>query len=298
MRLNRAEKNIKLTMLITTMLSVLFHCFLLLNISRPLVNPVAAPNAYQVSLREATVVGSSVVTQSSAAQIDSSKPSKPKTSNPKKATKSVSKPKPTKAKATIETAKPKSIARSEDVDHLVSSTEVVTSVNSGGADAVAVSQGSAGNKDDKTRKDLSELEESTELSSDVTEETLDATENNEKRVSEITDKSASMVEKATQSAIEQAPKPSYVLGSASNPKPAYPSVAARRGWQGDVVLGVNVAEDGSISNILIIKGSQYSVLNHVAWETVKSQWTFTPAMQGDDSVASYIEVPISFRLKN
>lgn len=95
-----------------------------------------------------------------------------------------------------------------------------------------------------------------------------------------------------------APKPSYVLGSANNPKPAYPLIAARRGWQGDVVLGVNVASDGSIDNLVIIKGSHYSMLNHAAWETVKEKWSFEPAKLRGQVVASYVEVPISFRLTN
>lgn len=90
----------------------------------------------------------------------------------------------------------------------------------------------------------------------------------------------------------------YQIGSASNPKPYYPAIARKRGWEGDVVLGVNVAADGSIDSLIIIKGATYSALTHAAWETVKEEWSFKAAIKEGQAIASYIEVPISFRLTN
>jgi protein TonB len=96
-------------------------------------------------------------------------------------------------------------------------------------------------------------------------------------------------------AIDQ--KPRYQLGSALNPKPSYPSLARKRGWEGDVILGVTVAADGTIEHLTFVKSTHYSVLNHAAWETVKKQWKFGKANDSDPAIPVYIEVPISFRLQ-
>lgn len=91
----------------------------------------------------------------------------------------------------------------------------------------------------------------------------------------------------------------YELGSNNNPKPHYPSLAVKRGWQGQVVLGVHVNPDGSIKHLTFVKSTDYGVLNYEAYETVRTSWHFTPLEDETDlSKSSYIEVPITFNIAN
>lgn len=91
-------------------------------------------------------------------------------------------------------------------------------------------------------------------------------------------------------------KAKYVLGSAANPKPIYPSLARKRGWEGTVLIGVNVDEYGGIESLLIIESSYYGVLDYEAYETIRNSWTFSPAMVAGQAVPSYVEVPVRFEI--
>jgi protein TonB len=91
----------------------------------------------------------------------------------------------------------------------------------------------------------------------------------------------------------------FKIGSNANPKPNYPSLAVKRGWQGEVVLGVHVRADGSIEHLTFVKSTNYGVLNFEAYETVRTSWHFK-ALEGEDeqSESTYIEVPIRFNIAN
>lgn len=91
--------------------------------------------------------------------------------------------------------------------------------------------------------------------------------------------------------------PRFQLGSINNPKPGYPALARNRGWEGDVIIGVHVAADGSVEHLEIMKSSHFGPLDHAAWETVKNEWTFEPALSDGEYVPAFVEVPISFRLQ-
>lgn len=104
---------------------------------------------------------------------------------------------------------------------------------------------------------------------------------------------------ATEHTGEEAPilsPPRFQLGSLNNPKPGYPALARTRGWEGDVVIGVHVSEEGEIKHLEIMKSSHFGPLDHAAWETVKNEWTFEPATENGKRVPAFVEVPISFRL--
>ena len=90
-------------------------------------------------------------------------------------------------------------------------------------------------------------------------------------------------------------KPRYHLGSKANPNPDYPMLARKKGWQGDVVLGVHVAADGTIEHLTFVKSTDYGVLNYAAYETVRNHWRFDPLLNQGEELSAYIEVPISFR---
>jgi TonB family protein len=82
----------------------------------------------------------------------------------------------------------------------------------------------------------------------------------------------------------------------TNPKPLYPELARRQGYEGTVRLSVEVLASGSVGEISIKKSSGYEVLDQSALMTVK-KWRFTPARFAGIPIRSTVVVPITFRLK-
>lgn len=82
----------------------------------------------------------------------------------------------------------------------------------------------------------------------------------------------------------------------TNPAPDYPRMARHRGYQGNVVLEVLVARDGSVGDLRVFKSSGYSVLDQAALDSVK-KWAFVPGMRGNENVEMWVRVPIRFELK-
>lgn len=83
----------------------------------------------------------------------------------------------------------------------------------------------------------------------------------------------------------------------SNPKPAYPSLAQRRGWEGVVTLSVAVDETGAPQEVRVKESSGYSVLDRCAVEAVQ-RWRFVPARRAGRTVAAHVEVPVRFGLSD
>lgn len=81
-----------------------------------------------------------------------------------------------------------------------------------------------------------------------------------------------------------------------NPRPGYPSVARRQGWEGTTTLRVQVGENGRARAIQIQRSSGRDVLDEAATDAVKS-WTFAPATQGGRPVTGWVTVPIVFKLQ-
>ncbi|VAW76182.1 hypothetical protein MNBD_GAMMA12-1844 [hydrothermal vent metagenome] len=91
--------------------------------------------------------------------------------------------------------------------------------------------------------------------------------------------------------------PLYRLGSANNPRPPYPYLARKRGWQGRVLLSVYVNQEGLAVRVLIKKGSGHSLLDRTAKATI-AKWKFAPSLKGGRKVAASIPVPVRFTLGN
>jgi len=89
----------------------------------------------------------------------------------------------------------------------------------------------------------------------------------------------------------------YKANYQSNPKPDYPRIAKSRGWQGKVLLRVQVTADGHSAGISVQQSSGHEMLDEAAIEAVKN-WTFIPAKRGDTPVASTVTVPINFHFEN
>lgn len=83
---------------------------------------------------------------------------------------------------------------------------------------------------------------------------------------------------------------------AHNPKPIYPVKAKNRGWQGKVLLKVNVSAEGHSKAIAIHQSSGHDVLDESAMEAVW-HWRFIPAKRGETAVESLVIVPIIFSLR-
>jgi TonB family protein len=87
-------------------------------------------------------------------------------------------------------------------------------------------------------------------------------------------------------------RPSY----AENPKPLYPQEARKKGYEGEVVLRVEVLISGRVGQIEIKKSSGYELLDRSALTTVK-QWRFIPAKKDETPIPLWVNIPIKFQLQ-
>jgi protein TonB len=87
-------------------------------------------------------------------------------------------------------------------------------------------------------------------------------------------------------------RPSY----AENPKPIYPQEAKEKGFEGEVVLRVEVLANGRVGQIEIKRSSSYELLDRSALTAVK-QWRFTPARKGDVVIPLWVNIPVKFQLQ-
>lgn len=84
-------------------------------------------------------------------------------------------------------------------------------------------------------------------------------------------------------------------GYLNNPPPSYPSVAARQGWQGTVLLRVRVLSSGRVDSVEVQKTSGHKLLDDEAIATVRG-WQFTPSKRGETPIDGWATVPIEFKL--
>lgn len=78
-----------------------------------------------------------------------------------------------------------------------------------------------------------------------------------------------------------------------NPPPRYPAVARKRGYQGMVMLFVEVLADGTVGGLKIKETSGHAMLDRAAVKTVK-KWKFKPAFREGIPLSMWVEVPIRF----
>ena len=84
--------------------------------------------------------------------------------------------------------------------------------------------------------------------------------------------------------------------SRRNPKPEYPTLAKRRGWEGAVLLEVEVLSDGAPGKIEVARSSGRAVLDNAALRAVK-HWLFEPARRGASPITSTLTLSIVFKLE-
>lgn len=99
---------------------------------------------------------------------------------------------------------------------------------------------------------------------------------------------------------ESMPSPAQVaLVQASylrTPLPPYPPAARRLGQHGVVLVRVYVNREGRPDEVRLARSSGVEALDEAALGAV-SGWRFAPARRGAEPVASWIEVPVRFRLE-
>ena len=81
-----------------------------------------------------------------------------------------------------------------------------------------------------------------------------------------------------------------------NPKPPYPALARRRGYEGRVWLEMEVLASGKVGKIWVKESSGYEILDRSALKTIQD-WRFIPARFGNIPVRSTVIVPVTFSLK-
>ena len=79
------------------------------------------------------------------------------------------------------------------------------------------------------------------------------------------------------------------------PKPPYPEIARRRGYEGTVRLEVEVLASGKVGKIWVKESSGYEILDRSALKTIQD-WRFIPARFGGIPVKSTVIIPVKFQL--
>jgi TonB family protein len=93
------------------------------------------------------------------------------------------------------------------------------------------------------------------------------------------------------------PSGNRVASPAHQAIPRYPSSSIRRREQGEVLMTVEVREDGTPGEVMVKKSSGYKPLDDAAVEAMKSS-TFHPALVAGDPRASTLEMPLRFSLNS
>ncbi|MEZ4598194.1 MAG: energy transducer TonB [Syntrophotaleaceae bacterium] len=85
------------------------------------------------------------------------------------------------------------------------------------------------------------------------------------------------------------------LAYGTNPPPPYPLSARRRGWEGEVLLLIDVSASGRVRRVAVEKSSGFSILDEAAQRAVY-QWRFNPARRNGHPVPGQVKVPVRFDL--
>jgi protein TonB len=77
---------------------------------------------------------------------------------------------------------------------------------------------------------------------------------------------------------------------------AYPPLAQRRNWQGEVRLGLRIEADGQLSNIRVVQSSGYSILDNAAIKSLRQIAAFPDADNWLHGRNFDTVLPIEYRL--
>jgi TonB family protein len=83
--------------------------------------------------------------------------------------------------------------------------------------------------------------------------------------------------------------------SGENLRPDYPRTAQEAGWEGTVMLRVEVLPDGNAGSVSVQRTSGHAILDDAALTAVQ-RWRFRPAMDGNFPIRSVVNLPVKFDL--
>jgi TonB family protein len=83
--------------------------------------------------------------------------------------------------------------------------------------------------------------------------------------------------------------------SGQNLRPDYPRTAQEAGWEGTVMLRVEVLPDGNAGSVSVQRTSGHAILDDAALTAVQ-RWHFSPAMDGNFPIRSVVHLPVKFDL--
>lgn len=91
-------------------------------------------------------------------------------------------------------------------------------------------------------------------------------------------------------------EPDFRAAYLDNPRPPYPLAARRMGWEGKVILNIEVLAEGRCGGINVFRSSGHEALDNAALNTVKG-WRFVPARHAGRPVTQWFRLPINFSLE-
>ncbi len=77
---------------------------------------------------------------------------------------------------------------------------------------------------------------------------------------------------------------------------AYPRWAIRQGWEGNLILAVEILTDGSVGRLQVMKSTGYKLLDKTASKAIQ-HWKFHPATKDGKPVLTCIQIPVDFKLE-
>lgn len=83
----------------------------------------------------------------------------------------------------------------------------------------------------------------------------------------------------------------------SNPPPAYPATAVRRGLQGEVRVRIHVDTRGRPTRVDLLRSSGHDILDRSVLETVRNRWRFAPATRHGRPVPGTLEKSFRFVIR-
>ncbi len=81
-----------------------------------------------------------------------------------------------------------------------------------------------------------------------------------------------------------------------NPKPLYPRIARKRGYEGTAILNVFVGKQGYVKDITVFKSTGHRSLDRAALSCLK-KWLFEPGQSNGRKIEMWVKVPVRFRLE-
>jgi TonB family protein len=81
-----------------------------------------------------------------------------------------------------------------------------------------------------------------------------------------------------------------------NFRPEYPRTAREAGWEGTVMLKVEVLPDGKAGHVSVHRTSGHAILDDAALTAVQ-RWRFSPAMDGNFPIKTVVHLPVRFDLR-